>query len=211
MEQNSLTILFHPVKLVVFDLDGTLTRPFLDFKAIRREIEAALANEFSFPMEAPLLERILGLPETPRRRALAILESHETRSAEHSTLNDGALEIVDWLRAACVPAALLTRNRRDVTDAVIAKHGLRLDAVATRDDGPLKPDPRSVLRLVERFRAHVRETLVVGDFRYDIDAGRAAGTRTCLLTNGSPPRFKVEADHVIERLLDLRALVRASR
>ena len=211
MAQNQLVILFHPLKLVIFDLDGTLTRPFLDFRAIRREIHAALMNEFSFPMEEPLLERILGLPEEPRRRALAILESHESRSAEHSTLNEGALEVIEWLRAARVPSALLTRNRRDVTHAVIAKHGLRLDAIATRDDGPLKPDPRSVLRLVERFGSPAAQTLVVGDFRYDIEAGRAAGARTCLLTNGSPPNFKVEADHVIERLLDLRALVSASR
>lgn len=195
------------MRLVVFDLDGTLTRPFFDFKAIRREIEAALRDQFPFPMEEPLLERILQLPEAPRRRALEILHFREDESAAASTANDGAVEILEWLRGRGIATAILTRNRRDVTAAVLARHGMRADAVATRDDGPLKPDPRSVLQFTVRFEVPPPQTLVVGDFRYDIEAGRGAGARTCLITNGSAPEFAIEADFVIERLLELRGIL----
>jgi phosphoglycolate phosphatase-like HAD superfamily hydrolase len=44
---------------------------------------------------------------------------------------------------------------------------------------------------------------VVGDYRHDIDAGRAAGAITVLLTNGQAPSWPVEADLVIERLVEL--------
>lgn len=194
------------IRLVVFDLDGTLTRPYLDFRRIRSEIQTALAGEYRFPIEEPLLERILELPDAPRTRALGILHAHEDRAAARAERNDGAAEILEWLRSRGRRSAVLTRNRRAPTLTVLEKLGLAPDAVATRDDGPLKPDPRSVLALVRRFGSEPAETLVVGDFRHDIEAGRGAGTRTCLLTNGAPPRFAIEADHTVERLAQLPGL-----
>jgi HAD superfamily hydrolase (TIGR01509 family) len=195
------------MRLVVFDLDGTLTRPFFDFKAIRREIQAALQGEFQFAIDEPLLERILRLPDPLKGRALEILHARENESVANSVLNDGALEMLEWLRSRGIATAILTRNRRDVTGAVLAKHGLRPDAVATRDDGPLKPDPRSVLQFTSRFVVPPAQALVVGDFRYDIEAGRGAGARTCLITNGSTPDFEIESDYVIERLVELRGIL----
>jgi phosphoglycolate phosphatase-like HAD superfamily hydrolase len=49
---------------------------------------------------------------------------------------------------------------------------------------------------------------MVGDFKFDIVAGRNAGTRTALLTNGKTPAYlkEVPPDHVLERLTDLLAL-----
>ncbi len=44
---------------------------------------------------------------------------------------------------------------------------------------------------------------MVGDYRHDMDAGRAAGAMTVLLTNGQIPSWPVEADLVIERLVEL--------
>lgn len=195
------------IGLVVFDLDGTLTRPFFDFQAIRREIQDALPDEFRLAIEEPLLEEILRLPDAPRRRALEILRRREDESAAASTPNEGAVEILEWLRGRGIATAILTRNRRDVTASVLAKHGMRADAVATRDDGPLKPDPRSVLQFTSRFRVPPARTLVVGDFRYDIEAGRGAGAWTCLITNGSASRCAIEPDFVIERLSQLQGLV----
>jgi phosphoglycolate phosphatase-like HAD superfamily hydrolase len=46
---------------------------------------------------------------------------------------------------------------------------------------------------------------MVGDFRHDIDAGRAAGAMTVLLTNGRTPSWPVAADLVVERLVELLA------
>ena len=48
---------------------------------------------------------------------------------------------------------------------------------------------------------------MVGDFKYDIMSGKAAGTKTCLITNGEEPKFDVEADHVIAGLDELKSLI----
>lgn len=193
--------------LVIFDLDGTLTVPYLDFRKIRGLLQDALQERFKISMEEPLLERLLELEGEARRVAFEILEFHEDDAAAHSTLNPGASDVLSELRKRKMATALLSRNRRRSVDTVLAKHGLAFDWVATRDDGPVKPDPRSVLRIVEHFRASPARTLVIGDYKYDIEAGRAAGTRTCLLTNGKRPSFEIAADHVIERLLELLPLV----
>jgi phosphoglycolate phosphatase-like HAD superfamily hydrolase len=49
----------------------------------------------------------------------------------------------------------------------------------------------------------IEQLLMVGDYRHDMDAGRAACAMTVLLTNGRPPSWPVEADLVIERLVEL--------
>ena len=45
--------------------------------------------------------------------------------------------------------------------------------------------------------------MIVGDYRHDTEAGRAAGTLTVLLTNGKTPTWEVDADLVIERMGEL--------
>lgn len=193
--------------LVIFDMDGTITAPFLDFKKLRLQLHEALCGEFQFPADEPLLERIMSLQGEPRRVAFEILESAENRAAAESTLNPGVHDVLSELRRRRVPAALLTRNRRSATECVMSKHALRFDFVATRDDGPIKPDPRAVLRISDHFCVASEMTLVVGDYKYDIQVGRNAGARTCLITHGNAPEFVHAADYVIERLPQLLELV----
>ncbi len=185
--------------LVIFDMDGTITRPFLDFARIRAEIG----------LGEPLLESMLALPPGPGRdRAFAILERFESEAAEASQLNDDAAEILSFLAARGVPAALVTRNSRLSARRVIEKHELRFEIVVTREDAPAKPRPEPLWLICERAGVPPSRALMVGDFRLDVVAGRAAGTRTALLTDGREARFLPEAppDLVLCRLGEIRAL-----
>ena len=56
-----------------------------------------------------------------------------------------------------------------------------------------------------RIGACEKNVLMVGDYRHDTDAGKAAGAMTVLLTNGRVPMWTVTADLVIERLPQLLA------
>ena len=188
-------------RLVIFDLDGTLTRPFLDFAKIRAAIG----------LGEPLLEAMLALPAGPDRdRAFRVLEDFESEAAERSELNDGAREVLDLLRRRDIPAGLVTRNSRLSARRTLEKHGLAFDIVVSRDDAPPKPRPEPLLKICGHFRVAPTEALMVGDFRLDVLAGKNAGTRTALLTNGRPASWLPEAppDHLIERLLDLDSLLR---
>ncbi len=180
-------------------MDGTITRPFLDFARIRAEIG----------LREPLLESMLALPPGPDRdRAFAILERFEDEAAAASELNDDVPEVLAFLAERGTPAALVTRNSRLSARRVVEKHALGFEVVVTREDAPAKPRPEPLWLICERLGVEPARALMVGDFRLDLLAGRAAGTRTALLTNGKEPKFLPEAppDHVFSRLRDLRAL-----
>lgn len=187
-------------RLVIFDLDGTITRPFLDFGRIRAEIG----------LPEPLLEHMMELPPGPRReRAFAILERHEDEAAERSELSEGALEILDFLRRRGIRTGLVTRNSRRSVSKVLGKHGLSFDVVVTREDAPVKPRPDPLRLICDRLGIPPAEAIMVGDYRYDIQAGRAAGLRTALLLAGGrrPPDLEeMRPDHILGRLDELRAL-----
>jgi HAD superfamily hydrolase (TIGR01549 family) len=188
-----------PIRAVIFDMDGTLTRPFLDFPKIRKAIGIA----------EPLLENMLALPAGPlRERAFAILGRFEEEAAEASELNDGTREVLDFLSGRGVPAALVTRNSRRSTDRVLSKHALSFQVVVTREDAPAKPRPEPLWLICERLGVEPPQALMVGDFKFDIAAGRNAGTRTALLTNGKAPSYlkEISPDHLLDRLADLLRL-----
>jgi len=189
-----------PVNLVIFDMDGTLTLPFLDFRRIRAEIG----------LPEPLLETMMALPPGPERdRAFSILERHEDEAAEKSELSGGARETLDLLRARGVRTAVVTRNSRKSAERVLEKHALAFDLVVTREDAPAKPRPEPLLLISDRLEVPPAEALMVGDYKYDVMAGRAAGMRTALLLLGEkrPPWLdEARPDHLLRRLDDLRAL-----
>lgn len=188
-----------PLRAVIFDMDGTLTRPFLDFPAIRAAIG----------VPEPLLENMLAMAPGPeRRRAFEILERFEDEAAEVSELNVGAREVLEFLAARSVRCGLLTRNSRRSTERTLAKHDLRFEICVTRDDGPAKPRPEPLWKICECLGVPPGHALMVGDFKFDVLAGQNAGTRTALLTHGKRPSYlqEIRPDHLLETLEDLRAL-----
>jgi HAD superfamily hydrolase (TIGR01549 family) len=187
------------IQAVIFDMDGTLTRPYLDFPAIRAAIGIG----------EPLLENMLALPPGPeRQRAFAILDRFEEEAAEASELNDGVRDVLEFLSSRRVPSALVTRNSRRSTERVLRKHALSFRIVVTREDAPAKPRPEPLWMICEKLGVMPAHALMVGDFKFDIVAGRNAGTRTALLTHGRTPPYvrEVPPDHVLERLADLLPL-----
>ncbi len=189
--------------LVILDLDGTITRPKLDFQKIKKEMGAAEDEQRT------TLEFMDSLPPDRRRRAEQILAQHERDAAQYSQLRDGARELIVSLRQSGVRVAILTRNSRLSVETVLRKHSLSVDFVLTREDSPPKPSAEPVLRICRALGVPPAETLVVGDFRYDIMAGQAAGAKTALLTSRKE-KADVQPDHVIHDLHTLRKMVRPS-
>ena len=83
--------------------------------------------------------------------------------------------------------AILTRNVREVVDVFVSTFGFTFAGVYTREDGPHKPSPAGVLALCAKMGAAPAETLVVGDYKFDILAGRAAGCQTALVLSTHNP------------------------
>jgi phosphoglycolate phosphatase-like HAD superfamily hydrolase len=165
------------IKTVIFDMDGTITRPFLDFDLIRREMGLP-------PDAGPILELMERMSQEERARAEEVLLRHETNAVAESVLNESAESTLEALRAVGINIGVLTRNTRANVEAVARKHNLRFDAIVDREDGPVKPD-----------------AFVVGDFLFDVLSAKAAGAIAVLLVNCPKAQDYAEyADYVITSL-----------
>ncbi len=186
------------LKLAVFDLDGTLLVPALDFEAIRTEI--------GLPPVVPILETMEALRGPERERAFAILDRHEAEAAARSALMPGARALLDRLRERGVRTAVLTRNSRASVETAQRRHGLRFDAIVTREDHKPKPCPDGVRHLMGLFSAAAAETVVIGDYRFDVESGRAAGVRTVALL-AKPKDWAAAATWVAATLDEVGAIL----
>ena len=116
---GSVSVPAFRTEAVLFDFDGTLTRPgAIDFEAIREALRC--------PPDTYLLEFIAALPEgAERERAQATLERFELDGAARSEPNEGAEAIVQRLRQLSLPLGILTRNGRAAVERAL--RALRAD------------------------------------------------------------------------------------
>lgn len=189
------------IKAVIFDLDGTITRPFFNFDAIRKEM--GLDNQ-----AGPVWEVMEQMSPQRRKAAEDILHFHEQKAVEESTLNTGVSRTLEKLRDAGIAVAILTRNRKCNVLAVAQKHGLEFDMVIGREEGPVKPDAFGVLEISQQFGVEPAETMVVGDYLYDLLCAKAAGASAVLLANHErAEEFAEHADFVIENISDILEII----
>ena len=185
------------LKGVIFDLDGTLADTKLDFEAMRRDL--------GFPEEAPILERIAQMErEEDRRRSFEILDRHELQGASIAVPMPGATELVTAIAARGLPMAIFTRNSRQA--AAITMERMKFPGfshvIAREDAARPKPHPDGLLMICEKWGTKPAECIYVGDWHFDIRAGRAAGMKTVLYTDENPS-FAAEATVVVKCLKEL--------
>lgn len=184
---------------VIFDMDGTLIEQLLDFQAIRAELGIS-------PAEG-ILEAIQQMPPPQAARAGELLLARELDAAGKAVLTPGATEILRRIDEAGLKTALLTRNARQSMELVIAKFGLSFDLGWSRHDGPIKPEPDSIIKACSCLGVAPDRTCCVGDYLYDIVAANAAGATSVLLMSGPRRDFADQADHIIRQLAELAEIL----
>ena len=200
------------VEAILFDFDGTLTRPYsLDLFSFRTSIGC--------PPDQFILEFIQeSMPPAEKQKALAQLDEFEFEASIGSEPNLGAEDLILHLNTRNVPLGIISRNsRRSILRALenferIDEH--HFGVLISRDDEvEPKPSPAGILLAAEHLGVRLDQMLVVGDFVLDIDAGNAAGSPTVLLTNGreESPLHRSSPDHVIHELSELKDLLRYFR
>ncbi|MFH1477879.1 MAG: HAD family hydrolase [Verrucomicrobiota bacterium] len=168
------------IRAVLFDFDGTLTLPGgIDFAGIKKAIGC--------PGDAPILEFIASLPSAAdQRRAWQVLKQFEEDAARRSLPNEGAEELVRFLKRRRIRRGILTRNRHASVETALKNFAhVRLadfNVIITREhvERP-KPDPEGILLAARLLRVPAATLLMVGDYRYDIEAGQRAGAPTVFL------------------------------
>jgi hydrogenase expression/formation protein HypE len=195
------------IKGVLFDFDGTLTCPdALDFPAIKHKLGC--------PVDQPILEYLETLPSKQRSKLMKILEDIEDKAAAISRPNEGAEKCISALKEKGIILGILTRNGLSSVKKALTKFkGVTVHdflAIITRDESLPKPHPDGVCEAAKQMGLSTKEIFMVGDFRFDVIAGSAAGARTILLANrdrsvmlpGDP-----EPDFVVSNLKEILDLL----
>lgn len=187
-----------PLRGVVFDMDGTLTVPNLDFDEMYRRANVPRGDDILSPKwrHDPVASAVVQEMEEEGRRTLRLMP--------------GAGELATWLHSHRVPVALVTRNSR-LTVAHFHRHvwpagvAPMSPAISRDDDHPPKPDPTAFASIAGDWGIPPGpEWLMVGDSpRNDIAFGKAAGARTALLDVGgrhAKQGFTNDPDIYVEHL-----------
>ena len=158
----------------VFDLDGTLTVAVHDFAAIRRELE--------IPAGSDILEHLASLSDHLAQPLHDRLQEIELELAGLTRAAAGALALLLHLQEKGARLGILTRNTRENALRTLELVGLGRffdpDHVLGRDEALPKPDPDGIQRLARIWGTAPGTTVMVGDYLYDLQAGRSAGALT---------------------------------
>ena len=161
------------IRAVLFDMDGTIIDSGYDWPAIRRELGVESAS---------IIEHLNGLESPQREEKWKRLRSIERHASLKAKPKDGAAELLALLRSKGLRTALATNNTEENTRYLLDRFGLRLDEVITRDSGVWKPSGAPLTEALRRLDVPAKQSLAVGDSRYDVLAARDAGCgRLCLL------------------------------
>ena len=158
----------------IFDLDGTLTVAIHDFAGIRRLL--------GVPEGTDILGHLEALPEAEGLAAKGVLGRIEDELAERTEPAVGALELWRLLHGRGVRLGVLTRNTRLNALQTLSRIGLAryVDPcdVLGREDALAKPDPDGILKLALGWETSPTALVMVGDYAFDLQSGRAAGAAT---------------------------------
>ncbi len=187
----------------VFDLDGTLTQPVHDFEHIRRELGMVSGADILATIES----------QAPDQRAALHLRLDELELyyAQQAKPALGVIELLATLRRRGCRLGILTRNKREFAisslQAIDAWQFFDATAVIGRDEAAPKPHPEGYGLLLEQWCASGAETVMVGDFRYDLEVGRAVGAATVHVDDRGDRSWPELTDLRVETLLELSALL----
>lgn len=178
-------------KAFIFDLDGTLVHALPDIHAnINRALEK-LGYEQRLTLEETqphvgggaqkLAASVLGLPmDHPETMALyhAFADIYEQNPADHSKLFPGVIETIKTLHEKGIRLSVVTAKPARARVQVLERMGLTpyLTAALSPEDGfSKKPSPDMLLECCRRMGVEPAETWMVGDTRFDVEAGLNAG------------------------------------
>ncbi len=178
----------------VFDMDGTLTIAAHDFMAIRAEL--------GIPLEDDILAHLAALPAEEAAAKHAWLLEHEREVALASRAATGAVTLVRTLAERGHRLGILTRNARELAHITLAAIGIddcfAPEYILGRDEAAFKPDPEGLLKLAAAWQVQPSNMVMVGDYRFDLAAGRAAGTQTVLVNQPDNPWPELTDWHVVD-------------
>jgi phosphoglycolate phosphatase len=218
------------IRLLVFDLDGTLIDSRLDLihsvnatlrHIGRPELDGELVASYVGDGAPALVQRALGDADKNDEALLAraleyFLGYYRQHKLDHTTVYDGIPEVLAGLAHPSNGArrlmAVLSNKPVNPSRDILRALGLGdffLRVYGGNSFSTKKPDPLGVSTILQETNVAANEALMIGDSSVDVLTGRNAGMWTCGVTYGFAPQTLQEAppDVLVETPRELGELL----
>lgn len=214
-----------PIKLIIFDLDGTLIDSSRD---ITDAINYAIGSYGLSPLTTKdtiklvgegitrLIEKLLsttifnGNDDVKRTVMDRFLEYYSAHLLDNTDIYPNVRFTLERLKE--YKKAVISNKRETLSRRILEGLGLGnfFDMIIGSDSTPeKKPSPLPIVKVLAEFDVKPEEAIIVGDSNLDIEAGRAAGLKTVSVTYGYRPYEMIkDADFVIDRIEDLVEIIK---
>ncbi len=216
-----MTPMLEETRAFIFDFDGTLAIPNIDFGLMRQQVDT-IARQYGIdPAEVRHLY-ILEMIETVRaqlastsgpsgedfhREAHASILTLEIDCARRGGLLPGAFEVLQALRQHGFKIGVVTRNSGSAVRTICAAIDNLCDVFLPREAVQfVKPHPEHLQRALEHLQVAAGQTVMVGDGPIDIVAGKTLGLKTIAVLTGGGRRESLLAsqpDLILDSVADL--------
>ncbi len=207
------------IKLVIFDLDGTLIDAYL---AIEKSLNFTRCCFGYPPVSYDKVKRAVGLGDkifisqfvkpAEVEKALAVYrEHHQLSLLRYSRVKPQGCQVLAALRKRGIKLAVAS-NRPTKFSQILVRH-LELDkyfdlVLCADKKRELKPAPFLLKKILKRFKISHADALYVGDMIYDIEAGNNAGIRAVGILGGSGTRKELAAKKPYKIITNLKQLLK---
>jgi phosphoglycolate phosphatase len=221
----------HLIKLVIFDLDGTLIDSRLDLvhsvnAALRHigrpELPDHVIASYVGDGAPVLIQRALGgeaIDESLLRTGLEFfLSYYREHKLDHTTVYDGISQALAAIQKSGngIPRKLAVLSNKPVNPSRAIVEALGLGTYFSQVYGgnsfaTKKPDPDGALTLLAENRLAPEQAAIVGDSHTDIETGRNAGLWTVGVTYGFAPQTLADArpDVLVDKPEELKTVFSA--
>jgi phosphoglycolate phosphatase len=211
------------IKLIIFDLDGTLINSIEDItNALNYAFGPCGVNDLTTTEVTALVGKgpskliqdvltkysLVADKEILVTRFMDYYASHPT---DKTVLYPGTREMLETLKD--LKMAIVTNKTEELSRKILKKFELdkyfamvvAVDTMAER-----KPSPVPVIHVLAAFNVTAEDAIIVGDSAIDIQTGKASFVRTVAVTHGyGRDGFQKEADFVIRSLPELIDIVKS--
>lgn len=212
----------NPIRLIIFDFDGTLgdTRQTIvrtfqtTMEALGMEVadEAACAATIGLPLKEGFLQIF---PHISEAQATACVQTYKeifekNRRIFVPVLFPHVKETLAWLHAQGIQMTIASSRSSRSLHELVEELDIKpyISYILGADNvSKAKPDPAPVLQTLQALNMEASQTLVIGDMPVDIAMGKRAGTRAFGVSYGNATAEELQeagADCIMGDLAELR-------
>lgn len=168
----------NPLKLIIFDLDGTLVNLPVRWGILKERLRRLLRTEEPLTPLLPSIERIVGRNIELRTQAWKLIEDEEMNAVLRMETDIEIIRVFEKLKNRGFKIALMTLQGRKPAEEALKRLRIQgfFDDIVSREDAISREE--QITELLDRFNLKPSEVIVVGDRLNDMLAATRLGCKT---------------------------------